>query len=433
MKAEPEVLQLIALAHVPGCESLQSLFRQGLPPTQSILQLGVSALQLLLHCPRDGHLIVMALRSWSEKEATPSPRQRDILPLPLPPIGAVLQLLRMCTRTSSGLLVWDPPSSEKHRRRKLKKIIHAGAFQLWKLLVIFIVNGESSNWQGTLLPNHKSPATKAQQQSLDNIDRLVKRFIESPLEVRDGKPFEQLVLSKGLDYAGEEIVHALPVRLGEILPGLPEDGVAGSLDASSVASGDVLQWLENPEQCLLPRDQWPQPIPEARMNCSRSDWRAVAKVLVAKQILVPIPNKDIYHVHDKPLLNGIFSVEKKGDPGPGECRITRLIMNCVPSNSIQRLMVGDLPTLSSSSQWVSAFLRPSQVVLWSGDDQQGAYYALEAPDFMEAFHGVSLANPRVADRITGCPGSVFGLGGHPHGVAQRSFVVSTSTQAAWFC
>ena len=38
-------------------------------------------------------------------------------------------------------------------------------------------------------------------------------------------------------------------------------------------------------------------------------------------------------------------------------------------------MVGDLPTLRGSPQRASAFLRPSHVLLWSGDDQKGMYYA----------------------------------------------------------
>ncbi|OLQ01222.1 hypothetical protein AK812_SmicGene16051 [Symbiodinium microadriaticum] len=241
---------------------------------------------------------------------------------------------------------------------------------------------------------------QAQQQALDNITGLVERFVQNPFETRDGKSFEQLVQSKGLDYAGEEIMHALPLRLEEVLPGLPAEGDAGSLDAATVAVGEVLDWLLDPMQCLLPRDQWPDPIPKARMNSTREEWHKVAQVLVEKGILVPIQKEDIFHVGGVPLLNGIFTVEKKGAPAPGQTRVTRLIMNCVPTNSIQRLMVGDLPTLSGSSQWASAFLRPSQVLLWSGDDQKGVYYAWKLPAAWRPF--MTFMWP-VPGSLVGCP------------------------------
>ena len=73
------------------------------------------------------------------------------------------------------------------------------------------------------------------------------------------------------------------------------------------------------------------------MNCDRKDWVTIAEVLVRKKILAPISQDALFRVRGRMLLNGIFAVEKKGVPAPGECRITRLTMNCVPPK------VGDLP------------------------------------------------------------------------------------------
>ena len=84
-------------------------------------------------------------------------------------------------------------------------------------------------------------------------------------------------------------------------------------------------------------------------------------------------------------MNGAFAVPKKGTPAEGEVRVTRLIMNMIPSNSLQRLMPGDLATLSSASTWVGAHLRPNQVLLWSGEDQKGAYYAWALPPAWRKF------------------------------------------------
>ncbi|CAJ1446154.1 unnamed protein product [Effrenium voratum] len=72
------------------------------------------------------------------------------------------------------------------------------------------------------------------------------------------------------------------------------------------------------------------------MNCTREEWCKVARVLVEKQILAPIDRESIFRVRGEPLLNGVFTVEKKGVAAPG-------------------------------------------VLLWSGDDQRGAYYAWALP------------------------------------------------------
>ncbi|CAJ1365875.1 unnamed protein product [Effrenium voratum] len=63
-------------------------------------------------------------------------------------------------------------------------------------------------------------------------------------------------------------------------------------------------------------------------------------------------------------------------------------------------MVGDLPTLSASSQWTAAYLRPSQVLLWSGDDQRGAYYAWALPADWRPFMAFRWPVP---GHVVGCP------------------------------
>ena len=45
---------------------------------------------------------------------------------------------------------------------------------------------------------------------------------------------------------------ALPLVLGELEPGFPKVGVAGSLIAEEFASGTVSDWLSKPDEALLP-------------------------------------------------------------------------------------------------------------------------------------------------------------------------------------
>jgi len=191
--------------------------------------------------------------------------------------------------------------------------------------------------------------------------------------------FHELVRSKTIDYSGEEVSHALPLRLQELLPGLPVAGVAGSLSAVNAATGDVRAWVLDPSLTLKPPECWPGVPPKARINATKDEWYSICEVLFHRGIIEPIDYTEIFKVGDTPVLNGAFAVEKRGKAGVGQCRVTRLIMNFVPANSFQRLMAGDLSTLSGSSAWAQLVLEPNQVLLWSGDDQKGAFYAWELP------------------------------------------------------
>ena len=50
-----------------------------------------------------------------------------------------------------------------------------------------------------------------------------------------------------------------------------------------------------------------------------------------------------------------------------------------PNNACQILMAGALNTLASSSSWCQLVLEDDEVLLWSGDDQRGTFYAWELP------------------------------------------------------
>ena len=172
--------------------------------------------------------------------------------------------------------------------------------------------------------------------------------------------FHELVRSKTIDYSGEEVSHALPLRLQELLPGLPVAGVAGSLSAVNAATGDVRAWVLDPSLTLKPPECWPGVPPKARINATKDEWYSICEVLFHRGIIEPIDYTEIFKVGDTPVLNGAFAVEKRGKAGVGQCRVTRLIMNFVPANSFQRLMAGDLSTLSGSSAWAQLVLEPNQ-------------------------------------------------------------------------
>ena len=346
----------------------------------TVLQLGVTLLQLQLVSPRDG----LNLSTWISQQlkltSTSPTRVRDILPLPLPPVGAAKKLLQTAQSADDGMLkVAEPatPGEKRRGRQQRKQLLTEGTKQVWRCLTVIVLNGMTTNWvyEGPL----QRRLTELQKAAMENVNRWVGRFCADPLYVHALSNFSALVQSKSIDYSGEEVSHALPLRLDELLPGLPLRGVAGSLSAVSAATGEVQAWVEDPRLTLKPPESWPKAIPRARINATKAEWYKVCEVLYDRGIIEAIDEADIFKVNGFPVLNGAFAVEKKGKAGAGQSRVTRLIMNFVPSNSFQRLMPGDLSTLATSTSWTQLLLKPNQVLLWSGDDQKGAFYAWELP------------------------------------------------------
>ena len=115
----------------------------------SVLQLGVSLLQLLLVSPRDGISMCKWVVDQFEVSSKPPFRVRDLLPLPLTPVGAVLKLLGRMEATQSGLLMASTLASDarkKKGRQQLGKLIREGSRQLWRLIAVMALNGMSDGW-----------------------------------------------------------------------------------------------------------------------------------------------------------------------------------------------------------------------------------------------------------------------------------------------
>ncbi|CAK0812682.1 unnamed protein product, partial [Prorocentrum cordatum] len=192
---------------------------------------------------------------------------------------------------------------------------------------------------------------------------------------------------------------ARPLRLGELRPGLPAADVAGRLGPRAHVSPEVLAWPGELSQALLPRAQWPTEVPKARLLVdSPAEWAKIVGHLYSLGIVEAIEDEHIFRAGDTPVLNGAFAVEKKGTPEAGGQRQCRFIMNMVPANSYLRIMTQDLSTLTASTSWVTVALEGQRVLLWSGDDQQGAFFVWKIPRPWRSFTALK---GRVLGRLVG--------------------------------
>ena len=278
----------------------------------SVLQLGISVMQLLLCSPRDGKSMCQWFEQQFSLSSTTPIRVRDVLPLPLTPVGAAMKLVARMEATQSGLLVASNLStgpSKKKGRQQLGRLVREGSRQLWRLLVIVVLNGMNDDWVYRSWKSEKHTPTQAA--AIDVINRWIDGFCQEPLKEVTLPVFSELVQSRSIDYSGDEVGHALPLRLEELLPGLPIRGVAGSLSAAAAATGGIKDWVCDPSLTLKPPEQWPKVVPKARINASKTEWYRVCRVLFDRGIIEAIPLENVFHAGGVPVLNGAFSVEKK--------------------------------------------------------------------------------------------------------------------------
>lgn len=369
------VFQQKAVRLLPLHEFCQEAFK--LP--KSPLQIVITMIQLLLAHPRDGDFVGRFLHlTGSKSEDTPT--RRDLLPFQFcPSVGAALKLVRNLEVSPKGIISTLGGSWLKLGRQQQKKLLAEGTFQLWRWLIMMVLNGEYLDWG---IPETLSPSkpSVAQVCAMEYVGNHVTRMYGDSLKEVEISDYNELVRKRTLDYSGDEVSYALPLRLEELLPGLPEASVGGSLEAMEVAAEEVKVWLGDPQKVLKPTDQMPEVLPSAKINATKYEWERLVKVLYDRNILVPIAEKDIFQFKGKPILNGAFAVLKQGTPAEGEEKITRLIMNLTPSNAIQKLIHSDLNTLDGASSWSSIILKESEILLWSGDDQKGAFYAWRLPE-----------------------------------------------------
>ena len=153
-------------------------------------------------------------------------------------------------------------------------------------------------------------------------------------------------------------------------PALPSE--VGTVALSDVCDAGCKHYVENFENYLLPvEDQVFTKGPKVMVP--PGDWEELTTNLVKHKV---IEESEVYHVQDKPLLNGLFGVSK-GD-WSGEIEVHRLIMNLIPLNRICRGIEGDIATLPSWSSMGPLSLDIDEDLI-SSEDVKCFFYILKYP------------------------------------------------------
>jgi len=191
------------------------------------------------------------------------------------------------------------------------------------------------------------------------------------------------------------VAKAEDITLVQIDAALPPPGVAASVDALDLVDDNVAYYLSDPWRNVIPRSDWPPVLPKARMRVADGEWPSIAKRLVELGVCARLKRSELITHHGQALLNGIFGVSKgKQVYCPKRCmmvNVLRLIINLIPSNSLQRIISGDVGALPHFGQWLGLELLDGEVLVWNGEDMSCAFYIFRTPRAWAAWF--ALAEP----------------------------------------
>ena len=201
------------------------------------------------------------------------------------------------------------------------------------------------------------------------LDQVVSSLVLLPSwkNVEIGKfDFNKFWTQKHVNSYGEEVHVARSVRWENISESLPKAGVAGVVPASLVCEGGMKSFIDNPVQWLKPAEHrvWMKP---PKVMVPLDSWDTVVSGLLARGVCGVIRRSEIFCVDERPIMGGIFGVEK-GEKTPEGIDILRLNMDLRPINANFLNLNGDLTTLPVLSQMYQLELRPHEDLVISSED-----------------------------------------------------------------
>ena len=208
------------------------------------------------------------------------------------------------------------------------------------------------------------------------VKRLAEACGRNPLlsEEVPSLTFSDFFRHRGVSYEGEEVKLARKVVWESIEASLPDQ--VASLDIRNFCTDGTLEYINNFEKYMIPVDeQFLGPPP--KMMIAEEDWERVAEGLISRGLCEVLGESELYHVKNKPVHNGMFSVSKQ--EFIGDLEICRLIMNLKPINSLCMSLTSDTGTLPSVTGMTGLYLQEDELLCLSSEDIRCFFYLFKVP------------------------------------------------------
>ena len=133
---------------------------------------------------------------------------------------------------------------------------------------------------------------------------------DGPLEPT---PWDEVMRKGAASYTGEEVFPAEDLSPSRLDQSFPDPRYGGAVPVLSVVEGCLRRQLMDPEDLLLPREQWGEmPARPPRVWADQDTWNHVAKLLVRANIAFALRRDSKMKLGDLVIEHGASGAGKPG-------------------------------------------------------------------------------------------------------------------------
>ena len=220
------------------------------------------------------------------------------------------------------------------------------------------------------------------------------------------------------------------------LPDLPPEGTVGIVEPLAIAGPEVGDSLRDRESMLVAPEQRVAVRP-ALVHASDEEWDKIGAELLRRGVVVEIVLNEGAVVDWFRIFIWVFGVVKSGVPVPLATLIVRLFINAIPSNSLQRPILGDEEKMPEGDEWLYVCLGENEMILWSSGDIFGCFHVFSVPVPWRRWMILSKPIRQPVEGSTDSRGVDHGCGGnaprdHPSNVRlRRVWLALAVIQMGW--
>ena len=241
--------------------------------------------------------------------------------------------------------------------------------------------------------------TPAQELMVTRLLESAKRFVSHEGSAKAFDVGTRELSTAKFDYSGEPVQYMQELVADKIIPCWPKIGEAAIQDATDFVSPAVREWLEDPESCLLPDEQWPEVPPLSRVRATDSEWEKIVAAGYERGMMRMVRSDEVFRdARGLPVVNGAGAVRKVKKIGGEERELQRFISILVPSNSYQRNMPGDDDHLPYLGQMAMMEVDVDEDVLIDSEDLTSCFNLFRVPPKWSAYFAFA---KKVSARVFG--------------------------------
>jgi len=348
----------------------------------SVGELGMTLKEQILVSPSKignvARLIAERFSQQIQRGATNLAAGKNLVPLPLYYLSAEDMDIALSSHPAARKV------SDFGKDRKRVKPLYSH-IKAWVFLIILAINYMHTGTAYTSLSECSTEfsPSEAQLESITRIHLAACDWLHlCPSRLPD-IDWDKEMAGRRLHYDGEVVAKAEDLTWEKVEAGLPPIDLTAKVPAIALAEGDLLEILKDPEKVAKPRSQWPDKLRKAKVRANDKEWELLAKGLHVRGICGLVEEDELIMHHGDPLLSGAFGVSKgkQFTNSSGEkVDILRLIINLIPANELQEMVVADILTLPHFSLWSGLELLEEEWVCWDAEDLKCAFYLFVLPD-----------------------------------------------------